>query len=988
MQINLNHCEAAHDLLMQSARELKLDMILISEPYKHLDSASWISSEDGKVAIWVCGTNSFQSANKITNSGFVKVKVNGIHFYSCYAPPSQSLDEFNVLLDALVEDVQNSFPVAIAGDFNAWATDWGSKTTNAKGCALVEAMSTIDVVLLNTGDKPTFVRGEASSIVDVTFVSSILAKRNISWNVAEVYTGSDHQALCWEVSNHQAKRRKVGIKPIDRGWRVSTFDPELFKLALDDHPTQSNNPSEMASDTIKKVTTACDATMPRRRNKNLLPPVYWWNDNIAYLRKKCIRTRRRSQRCRKTPHFEQLYKIYKEARLMLNKAIKESKRSLWTKMLEDIEGDPWGRPYKVVMKKLKNHRILSPTDPIVMKEIVTVLFPQQAKVEYSMVLHANEFIPPVSQKEVMDACNRIENTKAPGLDGIPNVALKEAIKTIPKIFVDTYNACLQKSTFPTIWKRQRLVLLPKTNRPLNDPSSYRPLCMLDTAGKILERIIHGRIEKVIEPLLSEYQYGFRKGKSTIDAVDLVLNTARKAIAGTRWKRGSKKYCLVATLDIKNAFNTVKWEVIMNSLLKMKVPAYLRNIISSYFTDRVLIYNTDDGPKKYTITGGVPQGSVLGPLLWNVMYDGLLKCEVPCEARLVAFADDLAVIVVAKHLEEVNWTFDKTFQIIRRWMDLAGLQLAEHKTEAVLITSRKQIETTSLRVGNYELTTQPYIRYLGIMIDTRINLQKHIEHAAAKGAVVSKTLARLMPNVGGPKQNRRRLLASVVTSVLLYGAPLWSDALKKQLARRKMVSVYRMSALRVASAFRTVSVEAVCVISGMIPLEILTEERMNLYLYKRANTDLPLTEVKNNERRKSIERWQLMWDTSNKGRWTYRLITKIEPWYNRKHGETNYYLTQMLSGHGCYRDYLHRFKHEDAPECPGCSGMRENAEHVFFECPTYKEARDVWYAKVGRQVYPENIVEIMLSGISNWEATSEFAQNVLKDLRRKEQARKE
>ena len=91
-------------------------------------------------------------------------------------------------------------------------------------------------------------------------------------------------------------------------------------------------------------------------------------------------------------------------------------------MLEYIESDHWGRPYKVVMKKLKNHRILSPTDPIVMKEIVKVLFPQQAKVKYSMVLHPNEFIPPVSQEEVMVACNGIEHTKAPGLD-ISNVAL-------------------------------------------------------------------------------------------------------------------------------------------------------------------------------------------------------------------------------------------------------------------------------------------------------------------------------------------------------------------------------------------------------------------------------------------------------------------------------------------------------------------------------------------------------------------------------------
>ena len=79
---------------------------------------------------------------------------------------------------------------------------------------------------------------------------------------------------------------------------------------------------------------------------------------------------------------------------------------------------------------------------------------------------------------------------------------------------------------------------------------------------------------------------------------------------------------------------------------------------------------------------------------------------------MAFADDLALVIVAKHLEEVNWIFDKTYDIIRRWMNQAGLKLAEHKTEAVLVTSKKQKETITLRVGDHDITSQPYIRYLG------------------------------------------------------------------------------------------------------------------------------------------------------------------------------------------------------------------------------------------------------------------------------------
>ena len=97
----------------------------------------------------------------------MRVKVKGVHYYSCYAPPRWKIEEFEDFLDRLIRDAKGRFPVTIAGDFNAWATDWGCKKTNKRGQALLEAMSALDVVLLNTGTKPTFVEGEASSIVDL-----------------------------------------------------------------------------------------------------------------------------------------------------------------------------------------------------------------------------------------------------------------------------------------------------------------------------------------------------------------------------------------------------------------------------------------------------------------------------------------------------------------------------------------------------------------------------------------------------------------------------------------------------------------------------------------------------------------------------------------------------------------------------------------------------------------------------------------------------
>lgn len=984
LQLNINHCKAAHDLLMQTVRELKVDLVFLSEPYKHLTGQPWETDITAKAVVWSCGKLPFQSVVNNGSAGFVAASVDGIRFYSCYAPPSLSIAEFTDFLDRLTEDAKQHQPVAIAGDFNAWAVDWGSKQTNARGRELLEAFSTLDVVLLNSGDTPTYTKGDASSIVDLTFVSTSLAKGNCNWEVLDIYTASDHHAILWETSNDRNLRGPIKQSNIV-GWKVKSFDPEVLLTAVDRDPIETGCAEEHTKALMMRVTQACDASMPRKRVMNSRPAVHWWNDHISNLRKECHRKRRISQRGYQRPNSALLIAEYKKARRELNKAIKESKGRCWKELINEVDKEVWGRPYKVVMTHLKKQQMPSPTCPQLLQKIVTALFPQQHSLDYQLTPGELDDTPPVTEEELLEACNRVGNNKAPGLDGIPNIALKTIIKAVPTLFLDAYNACLKEGTFPRKWKQQRLVLLPKGKKPPEEPSSYRPLCMLDTAGKIFERIIHQRIDAVVDPLLADNQYGFRKGRSTLDAINLVVNTAKEAIAGTRWKGGTKKYCLVAALDIRNAFNSANWDCIMQALEEKNVPAYLRRLVISYFTDRVLKYDTKNGPKEYDITGGVPQGSVLGPLLWNIMYDGLLRLKLPRCVKLVAYADDVAAVIVAKHLDEIQHLFDITFEKINQWMDTVNLQLAKQKTEAVLITSRKEVEKIKLKVGDQEITSQPHIRYLGVMLDARLNFKQQVEHVTNKASTVVASLARLMPNVGGPKQTRRLLLSSVVTSVLTYGISIWADALDTQESMRKAGPVYRRSALRVASAFRTISEEAACVISGTLPLRILAEERRTLY-QRRKCTTLSAEELRTEERHHSFLRWQLQWDAAEKGRWTHRLIPRIDVWLNRSHGEVNYYLTQMFSGHGCFRAYLHRFKHDNSPECPSCPGVNEDAGHVFFECPRFYLQRDQLENILHQSIQPETLVEAMLSSKAAWNAISTFATEVLTDLRSTERRR--
>ncbi|XP_017474738.1 PREDICTED: uncharacterized protein LOC108365260 [Rhagoletis zephyria] len=187
----------------------------------------------------------------------------------------------------------------------------------------------------------------------------------------------------------------------------------------------------------------------------------------------------------------------------------------------------------------------------------------------------------------------------------------------------------------------------------------------------------------------------------------------------------------------------------------------------------------------------------------------------------------------------------------------------------------------------------------------------------------------MLNTRGPKQRRRLLLASVVKSQILYAAPIWSNAAQCPAYFRGVNSTYRLCALRVCSAFRTVSDEAAFIIASMIPVDILARESTVL-----ASTPRSLTQLDRRQARESsITEWQNKCNSTIKSRWTYRCIPNLVSWLDRMHGEVDFYLSQFFSGHGCFKAYLFKFKHEHDPYCDFCrNGVEEDVHHVFFECP--------------------------------------------------------
>uniref|UniRef100_A0ABD2WMI2 Reverse transcriptase domain-containing protein n=1 Tax=Trichogramma kaykai TaxID=54128 RepID=A0ABD2WMI2_9HYME len=374
-------------------------------------------------------------------------------------------------------------------------------------------------------------------------------------------------------------------------------------------------------------------------------------DGISDLQRACLRARRLAQWARGRPNEDVRRTEFAVARHQLWAPIRATKHRCWSRLYEKVDRDAWGRPYETVISRLRGPRAKPPGSVSLVRRAVATLYPVAAE---ALCLPPPPFgdtedIPDVTLQELRRASGRIKRHSAPGPDGLPNAALKDVIAARPDMFIQVYTACLRTGIFPEYWIQQRLVAKP--GKSPAEPSSYCPLCMLDTTGKVLEKIICDRLTTITESPggLSDHQYGFRWGRSTVNAIQTVVSTARKALEGNRWLGVTIEYCAVVTLDVKNAFKSARWNNILTALSQIHTPGYLMRIINSYFQARVLNYSTDDWLDSYSVAAGISQGSVLGPTLWNVMYDAILQLEFRRGVQIVGFADDIALVGVAKHL---------------------------------------------------------------------------------------------------------------------------------------------------------------------------------------------------------------------------------------------------------------------------------------------------------------------------------------------------
>ncbi|XP_070530005.1 uncharacterized protein [Cardiocondyla obscurior] len=1010
---NVGRSKGAQDLLLHTMAEQKMIFAVVAEPnYVPKNHPCWTGDELGSVALtwrWIPGTPSCAPIER--GQRYVAARWGPTIIVGTYLPPSGTIEEYQKWLDDIavcIRRVRNS-PIIVAGDFNAWSTTWGSARTNARG-RLVEAWAaSMDLVLLNRGNTSTCVRPQGESIIDLSWASPAAARIVSGWKVSkDMEHLSDHRYILVSLAplRSMSYRSREG-----RRWAVRKLDEDAFQASIaaslfaSDLPQEEEDPEIQLQWVTETVTRACDMSMPRVKHR-FRRSAYWWSDQIAALRRDAIRTSRKVTRSRDNQDRRaEALATYKEARKTLRTAIRKAKEESWTELIEALDDDPWGRAYKIVCKKLRPMAppITEVLAPQFLKEVIGKLFPPDTREDGRVHLQSSDLdwnaALEITEEEFLHAAKRgLRGNTAPGPDGLTKAVWRLALKSIQGPIIQLFNSCLRHGAFPLPWKKAKLVLLRKQGKPEDSPSAYRPICLLDEAGKLFERIIVNRLVQHLSKEgtnFSRNQFGFRAGISTVNAITAVRNF-------TEEHTSQGGVVLATSIDVSNAFNSLPWEVIRAALSRHQVPQYLKDILGSYLHNRYFTFTDHNGKvQERSLQRGVPQGSVLGPFLWNIGYDAVFSSALPPHSKVVCYADDTLILSGGRDWTEARARGEIAASSVLRSVQKLGLYVAHEKTEAIVFSGKtggpQPPPSSQILVGAARIQIAQNLKYLGLILDHKWSFGPHFKRIGERVREKSTSLRGILPNIGGPSSAARRLYANTVRSIALYAAPVWAEdlaACKK--SQKNLEAAFHQVAIRTARAYRTVARPAAALLAGLPPVDITAAEYHRVYkdlqiLKSRGIT--PTAGMKKRLRRRhrviTVGQWKdRLTGLHNFGQRTLSAILPVmEDWVDRCgwKGVTSFWTTQIITGHGCFSSYLHRIGKEASTACHHCDDSIDDAQHTLEVCPAWTEERQVLRNVLGPDLSLPTIIELAVYEDNVWRAFMDFCSAV---MRRKTEAERE
>lgn len=707
----------------------------------------------------------------------IKAKNSNIIFCQVYLPPNKKLE-----ISALQElfKVNNTI---IMGDLNCKRREWKCINNNVNGGILLDFCIKNNVNISTPMSPTNFPTIGNPSIIDMFLIKSNL-NRSLPKSVSALSSDHNPVEIFFECN--------YDMKIVHHVFDYSKADWTRFRNIINDkidlnfHISSREDVEVKTNYFIHMINEVANSTIPLKFiNFNLKKPPAWLRSLIKFKNK----LRKKKQ---KNPTFIniKIYKTIEKFYKILNKKFILKNNENFIRNLKINDGTIW-KFSKKLTKRIKDIPTVTNNDNIDLctdkekadgfakffasvtdsnRDLSTVGFKKHVHSKVNKFLRQNinkDEIKFVTYRELTLNIKNLQNNKAAGYDKISSKLLKNLPRKAIVFLIKLVNGIFCTGHFPNAWKIAKVLPLPKINKDHTKMCNYRPISLLPHISKLVERIIKNRIISFlhVHNVLVNEQFGFREGHSTIDQLARIVNIITENF-------NNKKHTGALLLDIEKAFDTMWHEGFIYKLIKYNFPVYLILLLYSYLKNRSIFVCLNDITSIYcNLSAGVPQGSVLGPILYIIFTNDAPMMK---EVGTSIFADDKMFFVssyrISAIVKKLQTALDKNKRYFHRWK----IKLNETKTESIIFTKRRPLINSNIKINNHVIPWSDNVKYLGLYLDTKLNFTEHVKK------VIEKAIGKLIMLY--PIFNRRSFFNShskktiykvAVRTAFTYACPVWS-----------------------------------------------------------------------------------------------------------------------------------------------------------------------------------------------------------------------